>query len=64
MMPLREIKDVSSIEANEIRPLKLQDFKEALKNVRQSVNGKDLQKFLDWNDSYGSFPIREEDLKD
>ena len=47
-----------------IRPLKLGDFEEALKNVRASVNQKDLQHFMDWNDNYGSFPIRPEDLAD
>jgi len=40
------------------------DFEKALENVRMSVNAKDLNKFLEWNNSYGSFPIREEDLRD
>ena len=64
MMPLREITDVQNCEVGSIRPLKLKDFEEALKNVRMSVNQKDLNHFLDWNDSYGSFPIKEEDIKD
>lgn len=64
MMPLREITDVQNCELGSIRPIKLKDFEEALKNVRQSVNQKDLSHFLEWNDSYGSFPIKEEDLKD
>ena len=64
MMPLREITDVQNCDAGNIRPLKLCDFEEALKNVRMSVNQKDLNKFLEWNDAYGSFPMREEDLKD
>lgn len=34
MMPLREITDVQNCEASSIRPLKLKDFEEALKNVR------------------------------
>jgi SpoVK/Ycf46/Vps4 family AAA+-type ATPase len=64
MMPLREITDVQNCEVGSIRPLGLKDFEEALKNVRRSVNQKDLNHFLDWNDSYGSFPIKEEDIKD
>ena len=63
-MPLREITDVQNCEAGSIRPLKLKDFEDALKNVRQSVNQKDLSYFLEWNDAYGSFPIRPEDLAD
>ena len=42
MMPLREITDVQNCDVANIRPLKLQDFEEALKNVRSSVNQKDL----------------------
>ena len=63
-MPLREITDVQNCELGAIRALNLKDFEEALKNVRASVNQKDLQYFLDWNDAYGSFPIRPEDLAD
>ena len=37
-MPLREIKDIKNCDVSKIRPLKLCDFIEALKNVRQSVN--------------------------
>ena len=63
-MPLREIADVQNCEAGTIRPLTLKDFEEALKNVRASVNQKDLSYFSDWNDTYGSFPIKPEDLAD
>lgn len=34
MMPLREITDVQNCDISNIRPLKLHDFEEALKNVR------------------------------
>lgn len=63
MMPLRSITDISNIDATKIRPTELQDFKEALANVKATVNQDDLQKFKDWNDKYGSFPISEEMLK-
>lgn len=63
MMPLRSITDITNIDASNIRPTELQDFKEALQNVKATVNQDDLQKFKDWNDKYGSFPISEEMLK-
>ena len=50
MMPLREITDVQNVDISNIRPLKMKDFEEALKNVRASVNQKDLNHFLEWND--------------
>jgi len=37
LMPLREITDVANCSADNIRPLRLQDFEEALKNVRATV---------------------------
>jgi hypothetical protein len=64
MIPLRSISDIANIDINNIRATGLQDFIEAFKNVRPSVNGDDLKKFLDWNDKYGSFPISEESLAD
>ena len=64
MIPLRDIEDITNIDINNIRPLQLKDFKEALHNVKATVNDKDLNKFLDWNSKYGSFPMGEEELKD
>ncbi len=64
MIPLRSIQDISSIEINNIRPTGLKDFKDALYNVKASVNSDALQHFLDWNDKYGSFPISQDDLRD
>ena len=64
MIPLRNIEDILNVDANNIRPLTLNDFKEALNNVKATVNSKDLNKFIEWNSLYGSFPMKEEDLKD
>lgn len=64
MIPLRQITDITAVDINNIRTTNLSDFKEALRTVKPSVNGGQLQHFLDWNDKYGSFPITEEDLKD
>lgn len=38
MMPLRSITDISNIDACNIRSTNLEDFKEALKNVKATVN--------------------------
>lgn len=64
MIPLRAIEDIINVDIENIRPLVLDDFKEALNNVKATVNQNDLKKFLDWNDQYGSFPMKEEDLAD
>lgn len=64
MMPLREIVDVQNCQTEDIRPLELRDFEEAIKNVRSTVQQKDLDYFLKWNDDYGSFPIKPEDIAD
>ena len=64
MVPIRSIPDICNVDVKNIRPTNLQDFKEAIRNVKASVNDKDLQHFLDWNDKYGSFPISKEDLED
>ena len=64
MIPLRCIRDIENVSLDSIRALTLDDFKAALSNVRATVNQKDLNKFLEWNDQYGSYPVREEDLRD
>jgi len=64
MVPLRSITDIANVDVDNIRPLELTDFQDALTNVKASVNTDDLAKFMEWNDKYGSFPIKEEDLKD
>lgn len=38
MMPLRSITDITNIDAAHIRATELQDFKEALANVKATVN--------------------------
>ena len=64
MVPLRQITDITKVDINSIRPTGIEDFKEALINVKASVNSQDLQHYLEWNDKYGSFPIKESDLQD
>jgi SpoVK/Ycf46/Vps4 family AAA+-type ATPase len=38
MIPLRSIADIANVDINNIRPTELCDFKEALKNVKATVN--------------------------
>lgn len=64
MIPLRSISDIANVDINNIRATGLQDFKDALVNVKASVNSDALQHFMDWNDKYGSFPITKQDLQD
>ena len=64
MIPLRQITDIANIDAANIRPTGLEDFKEAIKNVKPTVKQDDLDKYREWNDRYGSFPITEQMLKD
>jgi SpoVK/Ycf46/Vps4 family AAA+-type ATPase len=50
MIPLRSIEDIENVDISNIRPLTLDDFKEALNNVKATVNQNDLKKFLEFND--------------
>lgn len=38
MIPLRSILDIENVDINSIRPLTIDDFKEALINVKATVN--------------------------
>ena len=39
MIPLRSLTDICNVDVNNIRPTQLCDFKEAMSNVKASVNG-------------------------
>ena len=64
MIPLRSIEDIENVDASNIRPLTIDDFRTALENVKATVNQNDLKKFLEFNENYGSFQMKDEDLKD
>ena len=38
MIPLRQIEDIANVNIESIRPLTLDDFKEAINNVKATVN--------------------------
>ena len=52
--PLREIKDIKSVENDKTRPIGLRDFDSAMKQIRRSVSNKDLNLYCAWNENYGS----------
>jgi SpoVK/Ycf46/Vps4 family AAA+-type ATPase len=54
--PIRSI-DMSMIEkiqADEVRPLVMDDFRKAFTRVRSSVSPKDLEQYTVWDKTYGS----------
>uniref|UniRef100_A0A8C6TJC6 Fidgetin-like protein 1 n=1 Tax=Neogobius melanostomus TaxID=47308 RepID=A0A8C6TJC6_9GOBI len=53
--PIRSIRfsDIATIAAEQVRPIAFQDFQEALKTVRPSVCGRDLELYDEWNKTFG-----------
>ncbi|KAK2941913.1 putative Vacuolar protein sorting-associated protein 4 [Blattamonas nauphoetae] len=66
--PLREImaesRNIHDIDPSSIRPIGMKDFTSAFRQVRPSVDQKDLQLLVDWNNQYGSFSAKEEALRE
>ncbi|KAK4883435.1 hypothetical protein RN001_006754 [Aquatica leii] len=54
--PIRSISlnQMETIDANEVRPVGMEDFIKALSLVRSSVSPKDLHQYIEWNQVYGS----------
>ncbi|KAH6572551.1 hypothetical protein BASA50_004363 [Batrachochytrium salamandrivorans] len=52
--PIRDIKDISTISADDVRPMTHQDFLCALTQVRASVSEKDLEFYIGFDKEYGS----------
>ncbi|XP_071948209.1 fidgetin-like protein 1 isoform X2 [Antedon mediterranea] len=52
--PVRCIKDIQQVSADQVRPMLFKDFQAALKTVRPSVSQQDLNIYLEWNKQYGS----------
>ncbi|XP_060880854.1 fidgetin-like protein 1 isoform X1 [Metopolophium dirhodum] len=44
---------INNIEADQVRPINLQDFLSALKIVMPSVSSEDLNHYVTWNDKFG-----------
>lgn len=54
--PIRSIQlgDITTIAAEQVRPILYGDFQEALHTVRSSVSAKDLELYEEWNKTFGS----------
>jgi len=60
MGPVREIAiqaqgNLHSISLEHMPPITLRHFKDALDSVLPSVSGGDLNRYIEWNNLYGSF---------
>lgn len=54
--PIRsiDINMIQHIQANEVRPLLMEDFEKALTRVKSSVSPDDLEQYVSWDKIYGS----------
>ncbi|KAJ9540352.1 hypothetical protein OSB04_026858 [Centaurea solstitialis] len=60
MGPLREAftqgTEITNLKKEDMRAVNLQDFENALQEVRPSVSLNELGSYEDWNSKFGSFP--------
>ena len=56
MGPIRSLdySQIESIDAEKVRDITMQDFFDALKNVKASVSERDITMYLEWNATFGS----------
>ena len=56
MGPIRSLdySEIENINIENVRDITVQDFFDALKNVKASVSDKDISMYLDWNSTFGS----------
>lgn len=57
MEPLREIKNINEFDPSEVRPIGIEDFKSAMRQIRKSVSERDLKGYFEWNEQYGSMQL-------
>lgn len=58
--PVRDLGDsIGNIEESGVRPIGVVDFVGAAKAVRASVSEKELDGYVTWNGTFGSFPIED-----
>lgn len=57
--PVRDIlfEDIETVTLDQVRPIIYDDFKQALKQVRASVDTSDMDSYLKWNSKFGSWDI-------
>lgn len=49
--------NIDRVTAEDMPPIRLRDFEDALKQVRPSVAQKELTFYVEWNREFGSFQI-------
>ena len=56
MGPIRSIdySQIENIHVENVRDITIQDFLDALSNVKPSVSDKDITMYLEWNTTFGS----------
>ncbi|KAG2378076.1 hypothetical protein C9374_008698 [Naegleria lovaniensis] len=60
MFAIRDLgSQIKHAAASELRPIEFKDFKAALKSIRPSVAQSDLQRYIEWNKTFGSFDYSE-----
>lgn len=56
--PIRNIENILEISPDQVRPIIIDDFHNAMSQVRASVSQADLHLYLDWNDKFGSLAAK------
>lgn len=57
--PVRDLGEaIGTVEVGSVRPIALCDFETAARMVRASVSDGDLTGYVQWNETYGSFPSK------
>jgi hypothetical protein len=51
---VRDITDIASIAADNVREIRMQDFDNALHGVRPSVSEKEIEGYVTWDHAFGS----------
>lgn len=53
--PIRSCVSIMSVTVDEVRPINLQDFMDALQTTRATVSLSELSQYEEWNEQFGSF---------
>lgn len=61
MMPIRSIEDIFNVQLDNLRGINLNDFQEAINNVKPSVSDKTITQYVTWNKDFGSFQFDEKE---
>ncbi|EGD80238.1 mosaic virus helicase domain binding protein [Salpingoeca rosetta] len=54
LCPIRDIKDINMISSADVRPICLDDFRQAARQVRPSVSQAQINAYVEWDQQFGS----------